>query len=329
MELLPAEYEVLDPVDLRRTVRVSGTIEPVRSTQVSSEAGGRVESVLAETGDVVAAGDLLVQIDVEALTLELDLARSNLEATRIQLDLATAQLGRTEALVERGVASSSALDEGQSSVQGLRANLRAQQDQVRAAELRLGNASVRAPFDGRVAARSVEPGQYVSIGTPLMTLVDLSTVEMEASAPVAAGATLQPGQPVEVVVDGGQERVFLGEVARISPVAGEGTRTLPVFVRIPNDDGSLLGGMFATGRVVTAKAEAALALPSDAILEDSDGTYVLRIVEGRIERAEVEAGGTWGDDLVRIVSGLSAGDLVVTAPLAELASRSLVHILED
>ncbi|WP_292294217.1 efflux RND transporter periplasmic adaptor subunit [Marivita sp.] len=329
MELLPAEYDVLDPVDLRRAVRVSGTIEPVRSTQVSSEAGGRVESVLAETGDVVAAGDLLVQIDVEALTLELDLARSNLEATRIQLDLATAQLGRTEALVERGVASSSALDEGQSSVQGLRANLRAQQDQVRAAELRLGNASVRAPFDGRVAARSVEPGQYVSIGTPLMTLVDLSTVEMEASAPVAAGATLRPGQPVEVVVDGGQERVFLGEVARISPVAGEGTRTLPVFVRIPNDDGSLLGGMFATGRVVTAKAEAALALPSDAILEDSDGTYVLRIVEGRIERAEVEAGGTWGDDLVRIVSGLSAGDLVVTAPLAELASRSLVHILED
>lgn len=328
MELLAEEYAVLGPVDLRRTVRVSGTIEPIRSTQVSSEAGGRVETVRAETGDAVAAGELLVQIDVEALALERDLARSNLQATLAQLDLAAGQLERIEALVERGVASSSALDEGRSRVEGLRANLRAQEDQVRAAELRLGKASVRAPFDGIVAERSVEAGQYVSVGTPLLTLVDLSTVEMEASAPVSAGATLRPGQPVEIAVDG-VERVFQGEVARISPVARDGTRTLPVFIRIPNDDGLLLGGMFATGQVVTASAEAALALPPGAIIEDSDGTHVLRIVDGRIERAAVQTGGIWGTGLVRIASGLSPGDLVVTAPLDALSPGRTVRIIED
>lgn len=328
MELLAEEYAVLGQVDLRRTVRVSGTIEPIRSTQVSSEAGGRVETVRAETGDAVTAGDLLVQIDVEALALERDLVRSNLQATRAQLDLAAGQLERIEALVERGVASSSVLDEGRSRVEGLRANLRAQEDQVRAAELRLGKASVRAPFDGIVAVRSVEAGQYVSVGTPLLMLVDLSTVEMEASAPVAAGATLRPGQQVEIAVDG-VERVFQGEVARISPVASDGTRTLPVFIRIPNDDGLLLGGMLATGQVVTASAEATLALPPDAIIEDSVGTYVLRIVDGRIERAPVQTGGTWGTGLVRIASGLSPGDLVVTAALDELSLGRSVRIIED
>ena len=328
MEVVPDEYAVLEPLTLVRTVRVTGTLQPARQAQLSSQAGGQVEEVTVEPGDRVRAGDLLVQVDVETLTIELDLARSNAAATQAQLELAEAQLGRAEELRERGVATSSTLDEARSNVQGLRASLRAQQDQVRAAELRLANATLRAPFDGIVSARAVDPGQYVGVGAPLVTIVDLSTVEMEANAPVAAGSVLRPGQPVEVTVDSLEQRDFPGVVTRINPVASEGTRAIPVYIEVENPDGTLLGGMFATGQVVTERVEDALAVPADALREDAEGAFVLRVVDGRLERAAVEIGGEWSGSLMRITGGLSPGDVVVTAPLTELVSGQAVELVE-
>ncbi|GGL71428.1 RND transporter [Wenxinia marina] len=329
MEVNSAEYAVLAPLTLERVIRVTGTIQPARQAQLSSQAGGRVEEVAVQPGDRVSEGDLLVQVDVQNLTIQLDLARSNAEATQVQLGLAETQLERSEALLDRGVATTSTIDEARSNVQALRANLSAQQDQVRSAELQLANATLRAPFDGIVSTRSADPGQYVQVGAPLVTVVDLTTVEMQANAPAAAGAVLRPGQPVTVTVDGLEGRTFDGEVTRINPVAAEGTRTIPVYIRIENEDGVLLGGMFATGQVVTAQADAALAIPTEALREDADGVHVLRIADGRLERAAVETGGTWAGGLTRIDGGLSAGDTVITAPLAELDPGDAVTLVEE
>jgi RND family efflux transporter MFP subunit len=327
MQVNQDEYVTIAPITLQRTIKVIGTLRPSRQAELSSQTGGLVEAVNARPGDRVSEGQVLVQVDIERLTLDLDLQRSNAAASQAQLELAEGQLERAKALVDRGVSTASTLEQAQSSVDGLRASVSALTDQVAAAELNLRNASVRAPFDGIVSSRSVEPGAYVGIGSPFITVVDLSMVEMEANASVSAGALLRPGQPVTISVDGIADRTFPGTVERINPVATEGTRTIPVYVTLANTDGILLGGMFATGEVVVAKEENAIAIPTDAIREDGQGAYVLRIIDGTLTRQPVSQADQWEGGLTRLVDGLAPGDVVVSAALPELSVGDLVTLV--
>lgn len=329
MQINPDEREVVALRTLQRTVKVIGTLDPSRSTQLSSQTSGRIEDVTAQPGDAVSKGDALIQVDVETLTLDRDLARSNAEATKAQMELAEVQLERVQALVTRGVTTASNLDEAQSTLAGLRANRDAQEDQVSAAELRLRNATLHAPFDGIISERNVEPGQYVAIGTPLMTVVDLSKVEMQANAAVGAGSLLKPAQSVTVRVDGIAGRTFAGTVARINPVAEAETRTIPVYVTIDNAEGMLLGGMFATGQIVVEEATDALAVPTSALREDAKGQHVLRVEDGMLVRQSVETAGTWAGRLTRITDGLTPGQIVVTAPLPELNPGDAAELVEN
>lgn len=321
------EHAVLVPQTLRRSVRVIGTLTPVRRADLAAETSGQVGEVLVRPGDRVEAGEALVQIDVERATLDRNLARSTADATRAQLALAEGQRNRALTLLERGVATESTLEEAESSVAAFRANLAALDDQVTAAELALSDATVRAPFAGVVSDRSVDPGAVVSVGTALLSIVDLSEVEMLAQAPVAAGALIRPGQAVDVAVDGIAGRRFEGRVVRVAPVAEEGTRSLTIYVALDNADGTLLGGMFATGEIVVAEAVDALAVPTDAIREDGDGHHVLVVNENVLERRAIVPGEAWAGGLTQ-ASGLAAGDDVVTVALPDVVPGQAVTLVE-
>ena len=326
MQINADEWTALEPATLRRTVRVIGTLRPSRRADLSAEASGRVEAVLARAGDRVSEGDLLVQVDVQRLTLETNLARSNLASTRSQLALAEEQLARAEALVERGVAAEASLDEARTQVDQIRSTLDAQEDQVAVAEIGLEGATLRAPFDGVIASRSVEAGNVVASGTPLLTIVDLSRMEMVANAPISAGASVAPGQAVELRVDGIGGRTFEGAVERIAPVAEEGTRTLTVYVAVENEDGVLLGGMFATGEIVLEEAEGALAVP-EAAIRGEGGDHVIVIEDGVLARRDVTVGAEWPGGVVQ-VDGVAAGERVVTAALPDLEAGEPVDLVE-
>lgn len=329
MQVNTAEITTLQPQTLQRMVRVIGTLDPIRQAQLSAQVSGRIEQVPFQPGDRVAQGDVLVQIEIETLTLELAQARSNAEATRAQLHLAEAQLDRVQELSQRGVSATSNVDEAESNVNQLRASVSALEDQIAGAELRLRNATVRAPYDGVISARSVEAGQYVGVGTALVTVVDLTSVEMQGNAPVASGALLRSGQTVSVAVDGIPTRTFTGRVVRINPVAQEGTRTVPVYVTIDNSDGMLLAGMFATGQITVEEIADALAVPTAALREDAQGLYLLEVDSGTLVRRPVEVAGTWAGGQTRIVSGAEAGQTIVTAPLPTLMAGDAVEIVED
>lgn len=328
MQINPYEYASVAPVTLQRLVRVTGTLKPSQQSQISSQTNGRVEAVEVRPGDRVQQGQLLVQVDLEALKLTLDLQRSTAEATRAQLKLAEAQLERVRALAGRGVSSSSDLDQAQTSVDGLRANVAALTDQVAAADLSLRQATVVAPFDGIISERSVEPGQIVSMGTPLLTLVDLSAVEFQAFAPLTAGPALKAGQEVSVTVDGIRDRTFTGTVTRINPLATEGARTLPVYILLENPDELLRGGMYSVGQIVVEEKPDAFAIPADALREDRSGNYVLKVSDGTVVRQAVTRGALWAGNLIEITEGIAAGDIVVTAALPELDPGDAVVLVE-
>lgn len=328
MQLLTSEVTEIAPQVLRQTVRVTGSIAPGQQTEVAAQVGGRVLAVTVRPGDRVAEGDRLVQVETETLEIQLRQQRANAEATRAQLHSSQLQLARTEELAGDGLAPASTLEQARSATAALEANLAALEAQVRAAELALENATVIAPMSGIVSARSVQPGQTIGAGVSLLTIVDLSEVELRASAPVGASAMVAPGQPVTITVTGIDDRSFDGTVSRVNPVAVAGTRTLPVYIAMDNPDGLLRGGMFATGAITVLEQPDALAIAAAAVREDAEGFFVLKLEGDELLRQPVETGDAWDRGrLVEVVSGLAPGDVVVTAPLSQLQPGDRVELI--
>lgn len=329
IQLAPFEVTTIAPETLMETLKITGSLAPVRQVRLSSEVSAKIDAVEVRAGDAVHKGDVLVRFDTEALDIQLTQVGANAEATRVQLEQARTDFGRTKDLVGRGISATNTLDKARSALDQLTATLAAQETLVANAQRARDNALVTAPFDGVVSQRSVDPGQFVGTGTPLVTVVDLSSLEVEATAPVANAPDLAPGLSVDFTVEGFGDRVFTGTVERLSPVALEGSRMLPVYVSLSNESGELRGGMFASGRIVLEAKADGIGVPAGALRRDAAGDHVIVIENNIAVRRPVELGRTWdGGAVLEITSGLAPGDVVVTEPLPELRPGDSVELVE-
>lgn len=328
-QVLRSEITEIAPATLRQRVKVTGTLVPAQQAVVAAQAGGQVLSVAARPGDSVKEGQVLVEIDQANLALQLAQQRATADATRAQLVSSRQQLERTEELARQGLTSPSALEQARSATAALEANMTALESAVSVAELALSNATVRAPIDGIVSDRSVEAGQTIATGTALFTLVNLREMDFQASASVNSSALVSPGQAVDVTATGLDNQTFAGEVTRVNPVAQTGTRTVPIYIAIDNASGRLRGGMFATGQITVVEKTGAIAVPAQALREDAEGEFVLKLDNGTLVRQGVEAGTAWDRGALVEVTGLNAGDVVITAPLTELSAGEAYEIVED
>lgn len=327
-QIRQSETTVIEPLTLRETVKVTGTLVAGKQAAVASQASGRVMAVMVEPGDQVGEGDVLAQIDRATLELQLNQQRATAAATRAQLESSRQQLERTEQLATQGLATPSALDQARSATAALQANLDALEIGVRTAELALSNATVKAPLTGIAASRSVDPGQTVAAGTALFNIVNLDQMVFEAAASVSSSARVTAGQPVSILVTGLDNQEFSGVVRRVNPVAVSGTRTVPIYIDLENVGSSLRGGMFATGFITIVEKEGAHGLPASALREDADGNFVLVLGDGVLVRKGVEVAGEWDRGRLIEVTGLEEGDVVVSAPLPDLAADEAFLLVE-
>ncbi|MGH1368543.1 MAG: efflux RND transporter periplasmic adaptor subunit [Maritimibacter sp.] len=329
VQLAPFEVITLAPQRLFEALRITGSLEPGQQVHLSAEVSARLVSVNGRAGDTVAKGDVLAQFDVATLENQLAQQLSQTAATRAQADNARTQFERTEQLVERGLAAPNQLDSARSTLEQLTASLAAQETAVDNARTSIERATVIAPFDGVISQRSIDPGAFVGTGSPLFTVVDLNQLEVEAAAPVGAAPKLTRGQTVSFSVEGFDARSFTGVVDRISPVAISGSRMLPVFVSLNNDDGALRGGMFASGQIVLEEKADGLALPAAAVETNTDPATVMVIRDGVIKAQPVEVLRTWdGGALVEISGDIAPGDQVLAEPMPQLTDGTQVTVLE-
>jgi RND family efflux transporter MFP subunit len=155
--------------------------------------------------------------------------------------------------------------------------------------------------------------------SPLITLVDLSKMQLEALVPVADVPSIKVGQSARFKVDGFGAREFTGEVERINPQTQAGTRSITIYVTVANTDGALRGGMFAEGDLVLQHTVPVLAVPNAAVRQDNNGAYVLSVQNDVITRAPVVAGTVFPDTgLTVIEKGLMDSDRVIVAPASTL-----------
>jgi membrane fusion protein, multidrug efflux system len=179
------------------------------------------------------------------------------------------------------------------------------------AQRQLDNTQIRAPFAGFVSERSASAGDVVQPGAALFTIMDPSSMRLEASVPSDALTALRVGDAVEFTVNAYPDRAFTGKVERINPTVDPDTRQVRIYVAIPNTGGRLVAGLFAEGRVAT-EARSAVVVPKTAIDVRGLRPVAVRVRNGSAERVEVEVG--LEDDAterVEITSGLAAGDTVL------------------
>ncbi len=326
LELAPVDVSKTVRQDIATEVRIAGSLTPIRRSNLTSRVSSTIVELPVQIGDVVKAGDLLVRFDTEALASAVTARKAEIDALDAQVELAESVLERNTALGERGAASDATRLEARANLLNLRAQLRSKQAEVADSERSLAYGELRAEFDGVVSARPVEQGQTVALNAELMTLVDLSRMEVDAGVPTSRIPLVRLDQPVELSVEGFAGRTFAGKVMRISPTAVAGSRAVRVFIAIDNNEGLLRGGMFTTGILKVDDQKNVIALPSAAIRHDSEGTFVLKVEGNTLRRLPVNLGTSWTDRNLVQVSGVEEGETIVTAPLPDLVADTTVSV---
>jgi membrane fusion protein, multidrug efflux system len=326
-QLGAADVEVAALGMVESGVGISGSLEPHREAEVRAQLAGTVDRVLVDRGTRVGEGALLALYDASAVRSQLAGAEAAVAAARAAVASADRDEEAAETLYEVGAIAERALRQARSSAAGARAELMLAE--ARLAEVRQTDERTRitAPLGGVVSRRGVSPGEAVSPGQPLFTVVATDTLELAARVPAHELARVAVGKPVVVSIDAFPGRRFEGSITRIDPVAEAATRQVTVYARIPNDTGELVGGLHATGRILHEAAAPAVTVAHVAIRGGDDATHVLVVEGDTIARRSVELGprdDTTGRVAVR--AGLEAGALVVIGPAAGLEPGSRVRI---
>jgi len=290
LEFAPADLAVLESKPLSRWLPVSGTMQPVRQATVKAKVSGDVRQITVREGDAVQAGQMLVRVDTADVEAKLIERQGQLESVKAQLALAEKTLSTNQKLLKQNFISQTAFDSSESSMNVSRGSVMSAEAQVKLAQNALKDAVAIAPLTGIVAKRHVQPGEKVAFDTPLVTVVDLKEIELQAMVPSIDIPELKPGMGVELAVDGFGERRFAGRIERINPATEPGTRAILVFVGVPNPNNELRGGMFATGRVSLAASAPVASLPAGAVRNEAGQTFVWAIDDGKLVKRMVVTG---------------------------------------
>ena len=318
----------LAPHRLSVELAMPGTVQAFNQATVRSKLSAEVRRLPVREGDRVAAGQVIAEFDTAQLRNQLAERQATLESARATL----AQTERTRAsnaqLVKQSFISKNAFDTADDAYRAQAAAVQAAEAQLAQTQLLLSDAVVRAPIAGQVAKRYVQPGEKVAFDAPLLHIVDLARLELQAQAPVADVARIAQGAEVEVEIEGLPGQPYRGRIDRINPTTEAGSRMIAVYVMLPNDDGRLRGGMFAKVRLQVGSDAPVPALPVTAVQDDRGQSYVWIVAEGKLARRNVVTGAR--DERaqrIEITSGLSGTEQVIGTKFDNLREGMLANIV--
>jgi membrane fusion protein (multidrug efflux system) len=311
-EFAPGDLAELQRVPLGRQIPVSGSVKPLLQATVRARVPAEVARVHVQEGDRVAAGAPLLSLDTADLQARYDAQMAAVAEARARLDLARKNQKNNQALLEKAFISQNAYDSVLSSVQVAEAGVQSVEAQAAIARRALADAQVRSPFAGIVAKRWVNVGDKVSADMPVAHVVDLGRMELEAPIPASEIPHVKVGQEISFRVDGFGHRAFSGKVERVNPAAESGSRSIHVFVTLPNADGALKGGMFASGTLATAMGAEVDVIPASAVIEEGGQSFVYVLRNGKVERRSVILGARNAErGVIAVREGLEKGVPVI------------------
>ena len=302
-------------LDWQPQLSAVGSLSPVRGVDVTTEISGLVRSVNFKSGQEVKAGQLLVQLNADS-----DVAL--LHSLQAAADLAAVVLARDQRQLEAKVVSQAQVDADAADLKVKRANVAQQAATV-------AKKPTRAPFRGRAATTTVNPGQFLNNGDKIVTLQTLDPIHVDFSLPQKEIGAVAVGQPVHLSSDAYPGQGFAGQISALSPLVDASTRNLNLQATLPNPKRQLMPGMYAKVAVDTGATHRYLTLPQTAITYNPYGSTVFIVKDdkgGQIaQQVFVTTGATRGDQ-VAVLSGVSEGQLVVTSGQLKLKNGTPVVI---
>lgn len=340
---------------LTRLLHVTGTLMADEEAEVAAETAGRVVETPVERGTAVDVGAPLVRLAPTEAQASLQEAEANVAQIEVRLsltadqpfdvervsevsnaraamELAAAEFARIRTLYDQHVVSGSEFDQRRTQVEvtqrqydtarnnarQLYRSLEATRARLTLARKALADTVVRSPFAGLVVERQVSIGDFVTRGTKVVTVVRINPLRLQLTVPEQSVASVRAGQPLELEVDAYRGRQFVGRVRFISPALRADQRALTVEAIVPNPDGVLKPGLFATAAIEQPNRESGVCVPATAI-RNLEGNMRVYVVKGdRVEERMVTVGQPVGDG-IEIVNGLADGDQVAASNLDKLA----------
>jgi membrane fusion protein (multidrug efflux system) len=322
----PENVTVVRAEQIRTGPALSGSLTPERSATIRSEMSGAVLQTYAEAGQRVSAGQPLAQLDAAVLRDQQLSARGAVTTAQSSYDIAQRELSRNTTLEKAGAIAERDLERARNALIAAQGQLATARAQLANINKQLEKASVQAPFTGVVAQRQANAGDVVSPGTALFTVVDPGSMQLEAAVPADALAQVRVGMPVEFRVNGYPNRSFTGRITRVNPTADPATRQVKIVASIPNAGNTLVGGLFAEGRVASETRLAPM-VPFGAVDERGLRPTVIRLKNGKIEKVEVGTGiRDAAAETVEITSGLTPGDTLLLGAARGISPGTPVRV---
>lgn len=317
--------ETVEVRTIAETVPLFAEVVTSREGTVASRIAGTVDKVHVLEGVVVSEGDILAELDTELLEILSRQAEARLAETRAGIATAESRVDRTtKALARiaglRGTTSfsTSRFDEAQSDFFEAQGQLAEAEARVKTAEAteaetryQLERAQITAPFSGIVLEVNINPGEFISSGASVVSLLDTQSFEIEASVPAKYIRVLAPGLEVEGTTEAGEDLALTVRV--LLPVENTATRTRPVRFSSPllSDLQTIAIGQSITVSIPISAPRAVLSVPKDALVQARGGWTVFVAEEGQAQPRQVQIGVALGDRF-EVLGGLAEGDIVVT-----------------
>jgi membrane fusion protein, multidrug efflux system len=332
IELVASDLLVVSAVDLSRQVPVTGSLRAVQQTVVKARVAGELKSLDVREGQTVKQGQRIGQIDTLEHEWRVKEREAQLQASEAQVASAQRTQDNNRQLLEKNFISQAAFDASRFALDTASGNRDAARAQLTLARKTLNDAALTAPISGVVAERFAQPGEKLSPDNRILSIINLSSMEIEASVPATELGGVSIGQAVALKVEGIKE-LQKGSVVRIAPSTSAGTRSVPVFIRLQSPTVSneqIRAGLFAQGQLDVERLGNVLAVPAGALRDQAGRNTIYLIKNNQIEEREVKLGlrGNLPDGraVVQIVQGLNAGEQIVASNLGVLKSGAAVKV---
>ncbi len=289
----------------------NGNFEAVNQIDFSAESAGRITQLMAKEGTQVRAGQVLAKIDNQVVSADLEIAQANVNAARTDMER------YQKALATGGVT--------QKQVDDMTLQYRNAQAKLTQARKNTSNALLKSPIDGVINAKYVEVGTYLSAGTKIFQIVNISRLKLVVNVPESQVVSLRVGQEVPVTTNVFPEVTYKGKITFIA-AKGDATLNYPVEVEIANIPGKeLKAGMYGTASFELPKQEPALLIPRAAFYSGVSNNAVFVLQDGKAASRKVTSGRVFGD-LVEVRDGLKEGETVITSGQVNLTDGTPVSV---
>ena len=323
--IVPVTLATVENHAFRGSIPFTGTLLAVNRAELKAEVSGRVSRVTVQEGDRVAAGAVLSAQDEDELLLAVQASEAQLAQAQVQAQQAKRDNDRAQSLLEKRSVTRQSAQQAETSYNAAMAVARAAASNLGVARSRLKKSRITSPFAGEVARRSVQPGEVLSPGMTAFEVVDNRRLEIQADLPAEVVAQVKAGMKASFRVTG-FDKPFEATLTQISGSVQQDGRTLRVRLEVPNADGRLKSGLFASGDILVEGETLRGALPASILTAVGRDAEVFVISNGVARRQKIlllgqEQGG-W-----RPVEGLAIGTQVVAQGRELVAEGTRVQVV--